>query len=72
MAKSYMAQYEQLGFGLYLVQLKGDATPIGMCGLIKRDGLDDVDIGFAFCVSFAAWDTRSKRPQRPSTTPATH
>jgi len=72
MAKSYMAQYEQLGFGLYLVQLKGDATPIGMCGLIKRGGLDDVDIGFAFCVSFAAWDMPLRRPQRPSTTPATH
>lgn len=52
MAKSYMAQYEKMGFGLYLVQLKGDATPIGMCGLIKRDGLDDVDIGFAFLPEF--------------------
>ena len=52
MAKSYIAQYEKFGFGLYLVQLKGDAAPIGMCGLIKRDGLDDVDIGFAFLPQF--------------------
>jgi len=52
MAKSYMAQYEKMGFGLYLVQLTGVAAPIGICGLIKRDGLDDVDIGFAFLREF--------------------
>lgn len=39
--------YKALGFGFYLVTLK-DKTPIGLCGLIKRDSLDDVDIGFAF------------------------
>jgi RimJ/RimL family protein N-acetyltransferase len=48
MAKAYMAQYENMGFGLYLVERRGDGCAIGMCGLIKRDGLDDVDIGFAF------------------------
>lgn len=52
MQKAYMAQYERMGFGLYLVQLKADRTPIGMCGLIKREGLDDVDIGFAFLREF--------------------
>ena len=40
--------YARLGHGLYLAALKDGGTPIGMCGLIKRDGLDDVDIGFAF------------------------
>ncbi len=40
--------YERLGFGLYATTLKGDdANPIGICGLVKRAGLDDVDIGFA-------------------------
>ncbi len=43
-----MEMYARLGFGLYLVQLKDGGIPIGLCGLIKRDGLDDVDIGFAF------------------------
>jgi RimJ/RimL family protein N-acetyltransferase len=52
MAKTYIAQYERLGYGLYLVQRTLDATPIGMCGLIKREGLDDVDIGFAFLPTF--------------------
>jgi RimJ/RimL family protein N-acetyltransferase len=40
--------YARLGFGLYAVELKEDGIPIGICGLIKRDFLDDVDIGFAF------------------------
>lgn len=39
--------YRQHGFGMYRVELK-DGTPIGQCGLIQRDGLDDIDIGFAF------------------------
>ncbi len=40
--------YNKMGFGLYLVERKEDLTPLGMCGLIKRDSLEDVDIGFAF------------------------
>lgn len=40
--------YRRLGFGLYLVGLKGNGTPIGMCGFVKRDNLNDVDLGFAF------------------------
>ena len=43
-----LAQYERVGYGMYVVCLKASGTPIGTCGLIKRDGLDDVDIGFAF------------------------
>ena len=40
--------YRRHGFGLYLVERRIDDTPIGMCGLIKRDELECVDIGFAF------------------------
>ena len=40
--------YARYGFGLWLVELKESGLPIGMCGLIKRDTLEDVDIGFAF------------------------
>jgi len=43
-----IASYRQHGFGLHLVELKDPRVPIGICGLIKRDALDDVDIGFAF------------------------
>jgi RimJ/RimL family protein N-acetyltransferase len=49
-----MAMYERVGFGLYLVQTKESGTPIGICGLLKRDTLDDVDIGFAFLPAFRA------------------
>jgi RimJ/RimL family protein N-acetyltransferase len=44
--------YRRHGFGLYLVSLSSDGTPIGMCGLVKRDGLDDADVGFAFLPQF--------------------
>jgi len=47
-----VAMYRRLGFGLYLVELKGVAAPIGICGLIKRDALDDVDLGFALLSRF--------------------
>lgn len=48
-----IAMYERLGFGLYATTLrKDDAAPIGICGLVKRDGLDDVDIGFALLPEF--------------------
>lgn len=40
--------YEQFGFCLYLVEQKEEHVPIGICGLVKRDSLEDVDIGFAF------------------------
>jgi RimJ/RimL family protein N-acetyltransferase len=47
-ANGPVASYERNGFGLYLVEMKEAGSPIGMCGLIKRDGLPDPDIGFAF------------------------
>ena len=50
--KGPMAMVERSGFGLYLTELKGSRIPIGMCGLIKRDSLEDVDIGFAFLPAF--------------------
>ena len=56
-ARSYLldgpvASYGRHGFGLHLVELKATRTPIGICGLIKRDVLDDVDIGFAFLAPY--------------------
>ena len=39
--------YAQHGFGLWLVERKPDALQLGLCGLIRRDTLPDVDIGFA-------------------------
>jgi RimJ/RimL family protein N-acetyltransferase len=42
-----IASYERYGFGLYAVCLR-DTMPVGICGLVKREGLADVDVGFAF------------------------
>ncbi|MED1794076.1 GNAT family N-acetyltransferase [Brevibacillus nitrificans] len=52
-ARSYIANgaiksYERDGFGFYLVERKEDHNLLGMCGLVKREGLEDVDVGFAF------------------------
>jgi [ribosomal protein S5]-alanine N-acetyltransferase len=47
-----LAMYSQFGFGLMLVRLMQDLTPIGMCGLIKRETLEDVDVGFAYLPAF--------------------
>lgn len=46
------ASYERNGFGLWLVGLKESNTPIGMCGLIRREQLEDVDIGYALLERF--------------------
>jgi RimJ/RimL family protein N-acetyltransferase len=43
-----VASYRRFGFGLYLTSLTGRDEPIGICGLLKRDTLPDVDVGFAF------------------------
>jgi len=43
-----IAMYARTGFGLYHVALSATGEAIGMCGLIKRDTLPDVDVGFAF------------------------
>jgi len=47
-----MKSYDAHGFGLYLVELKMNETPIGICGLVKRDTLPHADIGFAFLPSY--------------------
>ncbi|WP_017381466.1 GNAT family N-acetyltransferase [Paenisporosarcina sp. TG-14] len=47
-----MTMYEEYGIGLYLVELKESETPIGICGLIQRDFLKDVDLGFAISLKY--------------------
>jgi [ribosomal protein S5]-alanine N-acetyltransferase len=40
------------GFALGAVQRTSDGVLVGMCGLIRREGLDDVDLGYAFLPAF--------------------
>ncbi len=42
-----LQMYARLGFGSYVVESKDTGAAIGTCGLLKRDFLDDVDIGYA-------------------------
>lgn len=43
-----MAMYEKYGFGLWRASRRTDDVFVGMCGLLKRDILPDVDVGYAF------------------------
>jgi RimJ/RimL family protein N-acetyltransferase len=47
-----VASYQQHGFGLWRVDRQSDRKPIGMCGLLKRDTLSYVDIGFAYLPAY--------------------
>lgn len=47
-AERFLKGYIHNGFGLYLVAIKSSNISIGLCGLIKRETLEDIDIGFAF------------------------
>lgn len=40
--------YTRHGFGIWAVERKADGVVLGMSGLVKREELEDVDIGFAF------------------------
>ncbi|MGI9249486.1 MAG: GNAT family N-acetyltransferase [Woeseiaceae bacterium] len=44
--------YEEYGYGPYCMSLKKDGTQIGICGLFRRDNLDDPDIGFGVLPDF--------------------
>ena len=49
-----LASYEAHGFGMFRVALKGSDEPVGMVGLVRRDGLDGPDLGFAFLEAHTA------------------
>ena len=56
-ARGYIAtgptsMYARLGFGLYAVELRETQAAIGICGLVERDWLEAVDLGFAFLPRF--------------------
>lgn len=52
--KGPIASYEKFGFGLLLVEEKETGLPIGICGLLKRAVLEDVDIGYALLPEFCS------------------
>lgn len=50
--KKMYPQLKKEGYGNYVVVRKSDNTPMGTCGLFDREGLEGVDIGFAFLPEF--------------------
>jgi RimJ/RimL family protein N-acetyltransferase len=47
-----LRMYETYGFGLYAVERGTDGAAMGLAGLIKRDTLPEVDLGFAFLPAY--------------------
>jgi RimJ/RimL family protein N-acetyltransferase len=47
-----ITSYETLGFGAWLVETREAGVPLGLCGLLKREALEDFDIGYAFLPEF--------------------
>jgi [ribosomal protein S5]-alanine N-acetyltransferase len=42
-----LESFRSQGFGLWVIQWRDQPAPLGLCGLLRRDSLADVDIGFA-------------------------
>ncbi|MCB9232525.1 MAG: GNAT family N-acetyltransferase [Bacteroidia bacterium] len=44
--------YAEHGFGMYTVYLEEENIPVGVCGVMKREELEQADIGFAMLPAF--------------------
>ena len=44
--------YERFGFGSLVAELKETGRPIGTCGLVKRESVEDVEVGYALLPEF--------------------
>jgi [ribosomal protein S5]-alanine N-acetyltransferase len=67
-ARAYLIEgplksYQVHGHGLYAVIHQESRVTIGMCGLLKRDVFDDVDLGYAFLPEFFSQGLASEAAQ---------
>jgi RimJ/RimL family protein N-acetyltransferase len=51
-AKGPVNSYRAHGYGLYRVDIKASGAPAGLCGLVRREGLNGPDLGYAFLPEF--------------------
>ena len=51
-ASRHTANYGRAGFGFWAVERKSDGALMGMCGLVKRDTLMEVDVGYALMPAY--------------------
>lgn len=47
LSEGVLSLYERFGYGPFCLVQKSDGERIGICGLFRRDVLEDPDIGFA-------------------------
>jgi RimJ/RimL family protein N-acetyltransferase len=47
LAEGAFPLYEKYGYGPFRVALRANDEPIGTCGLFRREGYDDADIGWS-------------------------
>ncbi len=59
-----LPQLERLGFSNYTVIRKSDMHPVGTCGLYDREGLEGIDIGFAFLPEFEGFGYATEASHR--------
>ncbi len=50
--KKLNPNFDTFGYGYMVAVRKSDQVPIGICGILKRDGLDLSDVGFALLPNF--------------------
>jgi RimJ/RimL family protein N-acetyltransferase len=50
--EKFRPSYAERGFGFYVVELKSSGEAIGICGLAKRETMEDVDVGYSFLERF--------------------
>lgn len=48
----YMESYKLIGFGFWILIEKVSQKPIGLCGIVKRPFLEDVDLGYALLADY--------------------
>ncbi len=47
-----IGNYEKQGFGFWAAERRSDGVLMGMCGLVRRDTLPAVDLGYAFLPAY--------------------
>lgn len=47
-----LASYARHGHGQWAVELRHSGETIGICGLLRRDGFAEVDLGYAFLPAY--------------------
>ncbi len=53
MREKFLPGYERYGVGYCVVELKTSGRPVGTCGLVKRDTMEDFDIGYSTLERFS-------------------